>query len=184
MSRLPNLITLLRLALTPVIAWAIWGNDWQLAGILFSLAALSDAIDGWLARKLSARSRLGELLDPLADKALINAAMIGCAMAGLLPLWLAILIAVRDILILAGASITHSFRLSQSLLPLLIGKASTAGQMSLIALALIGMATSAALPAWMIPLLVGATALLTVISGMAYGRQWLAHFIPAGHKPS
>ena len=174
MLSLPNLLTAMRIVMTPVVAWAIAVSDWRLAGALFVVAAVSDALDGWLARKLNATSSLGEQLDPIADKALINAAMTGCALAGLLPVWLAGLTMARDAMILLGALLTRSFRLGQSLRPLRIGKVSTAGQMTLIALAL-GSAAGITIPAPAMTALIAATALVTLASGGAYLRHWLIH---------
>lgn len=177
MLQLPNLLTGLRLALTPLVAWVVATEQWLIAGVLFTIAALTDALDGWLARRLHARSSLGEMLDPLADKALINATMIGCALAGLLPLWLAVLIAGRDIIILGGSFITRSLKLGHSLLPRWIGKAATAGQMSLIALALIDTAfADVTVPGALLLAFVVVTAALTLGSGVAYGFHWLRYF--------
>jgi cardiolipin synthase (CMP-forming) len=173
-SNLPNLLTVLRLGLTPLVIFALGTSQWWLAAAIFCLAALTDALDGWLARRLNARSALGERLDPIADKALINAAVIGCAMAGLLPVWLAMLVAGRDLIILCGAALTQSLRLGHSLLPSWVGKVSTATQMVLIALAL-GSQAGLPLPEGILIVSIYLVASLTIGSGLAYGGRWLIH---------
>jgi len=85
LANLPNLITLLRLALVPVVITLIVQPKWGLAFVLFVIAGVSDAIDGWLAKRLDLRSELGAWLDPLADKALLVSIYIALAITGVIP---------------------------------------------------------------------------------------------------
>lgn len=102
MRHLPNLISLARLLLAPVVAWMIvTTHAW--AWWTFFWGAWSDALDGLLARSLRVSSPLGTYLDPLADKAFVMAATVAWAIQGRLPLWLLLLILGRDAMILAGS---------------------------------------------------------------------------------
>ncbi len=100
---LPNLITFVRLALIPVVAYALATHAYALALPIFLVAALSDAADGYIARRFNLTSRLGAALDPIADKLNVLTATLLLAWQGLLPIWLAAAIVLRDVVIVAGA---------------------------------------------------------------------------------
>ncbi len=100
MKRFPNLVTLLRLLLVPVVAVLLAEQRYPAAFIAYALGALSDGIDGWLARKLHAQSQVGVILDPVADKTFMIAVVFVLTWAALLPLWVAIPLIARDVLIL------------------------------------------------------------------------------------
>lgn len=95
----PNLISFARLALVPVFLWFIVDGAYLAALIVLVIASLSDALDGWLARRLNQISNLGILLDPVADRLYILAALIGLAVRGLVPWWLLVVIVLRDVLL-------------------------------------------------------------------------------------
>ena len=99
---LPNAITLARLLAVPAAVWLVVRGWYEAALWLFLLAGLSDAVDGWLARRLGQVSRLGSLLDPVADKALLVSVFVSLGVRGLLPAWLVILVVFRDALIVSG----------------------------------------------------------------------------------
>lgn len=103
MLNVPNLITLARLALVPVIAYLLWQGAYGIALAVFLGAALSDFLDGVIARTFDQRSALGAALDPVADKLAMFVATVVLAVQGLLPLWLAVAIVLRDVVIVAGA---------------------------------------------------------------------------------
>lgn len=179
----PNLLTLLRLLLTPGLAWLVATGRLEPAAWLFAVVAVTDALDGWLARRLGQVSALGEKLDPLADKALVNACGLAAASLGLLPWWLAWLVLGRDGIILAGAALTHRLRLGHSLLPRRIGKLSTALQMLLIALLLGAHGLAVSLPPLLPAVLVPVVAAVTAGSGLVYAFAWLRD-LPAGVTPA
>lgn len=104
MAWLPNALTVLRLALTPAIFVAIVQGRWWLALALLVIAGGSDWLDGVLARRFGWQTRLGSLLDPVADKLLFLAVFVALVGAGLMPLWLAGLAIARDAIIVAGAT--------------------------------------------------------------------------------
>jgi CDP-diacylglycerol--glycerol-3-phosphate 3-phosphatidyltransferase len=106
LAQLPNALTVLRFALVPVfivlLATADGGQSWP-AAIVFALAAVTDQVDGWLARRLHVESEFGKYADPLADRLMIDAAVIMLVIAGRLP-WIAlVLVVTRDAMLVAGA---------------------------------------------------------------------------------
>lgn len=103
MLNIPNAITLVRLALVPVTGWLLWEGRYGPALIVFLSAAISDFLDGVIARRFDLRSRFGETLDPIADKLNMFVATVLLAWLDLLPLWLAAAIVLRDVVIVAGA---------------------------------------------------------------------------------
>lgn len=99
---LPNLITYLRIVVIPLFLWFVWRGDpfsSFLAAALFALAALSDVLDGWLARKMNLVSVVGKLMDPLADKLIVTAALVMLAQMGRIEAWLVIAILSRELIV-------------------------------------------------------------------------------------
>ena len=97
---IPNIISIFRLAGVPVFLWLVLGPEadgWALAVLL--LAGISDYLDGYLARRLNQMSKLGEILDPVADRLYILAVVIGLAWRDIIPWWLAVLLPARDLLL-------------------------------------------------------------------------------------
>lgn len=167
---LPNLITLARLCAVPAAVWLMLQHRYDIAFLVFVGAGLSDAIDGWLARVWNARSALGALLDPIADKALLVSVYVTLAAIGVLPDWLAILVVFRDLLIVGGVIFLWVLGVPARIRPLFVSKANTAAQIALAALALL-------LAGWSLsaPLLLDAAiwvvAATTLASGAAYVVQ-------------
>ncbi len=141
----------------------------DLAALVFLLAGVSDALDGWLARRTNARSKLGAMLDPLADKALLVSVYVTAAATGLLPDWLAILVVFRDVVILGGLAMFIALGQRPSIRPLFISKVNTFAQIALAALALF--VPGFGLPlAGLVAALVWVVAATTVLSLLAYLR--------------
>ena len=103
---LPNIITILRLFLTPLIVWLVLSENYILGFIFFVFSGLSDALDGYLAKKLNQSSLLGSYLDPIADKVLIVSTILVLGYNGLVPIWLIIIIVSRDIAIFGAVLIS------------------------------------------------------------------------------
>lgn len=166
---LPNLITLLRLCAVPAAVWLIIKGRLDIAFFVFVGAGVSDALDGWLARRWNLRSALGALLDPVADKALLVSVYVTLAMIGVLPDWLAILVVFRDLLIMGGVVVFFLLGQPRPIEPLMISKANTVLQIALAALALLlaGFGLSAPL---LLEALVWAVAGSTLASGALYVR--------------
>jgi CDP-diacylglycerol--glycerol-3-phosphate 3-phosphatidyltransferase len=161
---LPNVLTVLRIMLVPVLVVALLGNTPSgdvLAAVVFALASLTDFIDGWLARARDSVTTFGKLMDPLADKLLVVAALISLVSLNRLPAWVAMVIITRELAVTvlrlgatgAGVVIAAS----------MLGKAKTCLQIAAI-LALIAVHGR---PLWVM-LLVYVTVLVTVVSGLDY----------------
>lgn len=164
---LPNAITFARLCAVPLAVWLVVQHRLDLAFYVFVAAGVSDAVDGWLARVMNARSRLGAILDPAADKALLVSMYVTLAAIEVLPDWLAILVVFRDLVIVGGVLVLYLLGQPPAIQPILLSKANTALQILLAAAALLvaGFGLQAAA---MLDALVLATAATTLASGAAY----------------
>lgn len=105
LRQLPNAICVARIALVVPIAITLLDGDFVATLWLFALAAFSDGLDGYLAKRFGWTTELGKFLDPLADKLLLVTVFITLAVAGLTPVWLAVIVVARDVIIGAGAAI-------------------------------------------------------------------------------
>jgi cardiolipin synthase len=166
-----NLITLGRLFAVPVTIWLILGDRLAAAFWVFVLAGISDALDGWVAKRYNLVTDLGRTLDPLADKALLVAVYLTLGSAGHLPDWLVILVVFRDFAILGGALLAHTLHLKIQLEPVCISKINTAAQIVLAAVVL-GQYASAFIQEWTVGIgtwaLMAIVAVTTVWSGISY----------------
>ncbi len=158
----PNLITVLRLLLIPVVVIYLLDGKREIALIFFILAGVSDALDGFLARVLHQKSPLGAVLDPLADKFLLDTLYVICAWKEYLPPFLAVLVVSRDVFIVTGFLILHLFATTPEINPTLLSKANTVFQILTLALVLASLS-----PAFLKPFYYF-TAFLTVLSGLHY----------------
>jgi cardiolipin synthase len=163
---LPNILTFGRVCAVPLAIWLVLKYDCAAATILFILAGLTDALDGWLARRRGI-SALGTLLDPLADKVLLMSMFVTLAAIHLLPMWLAILVVFRDILIVGGILLLRVLGSPVAIRPLLISKLNTAAQIALVAVALAEAGFGFHLPMARTGLILAVSA-TTMISGAAY----------------
>ncbi len=127
---LPNLFTLVRLFLTPFIGRAILIGNWGQAILLFALAGVSDAVDGYLARRLGASTALGAYFDPIADKILLSVIYISLAVAKAIPWWAVAIVFGRDLLILLMAAYALLFTSLRRFPPSILGKISTVLQIA------------------------------------------------------
>jgi cardiolipin synthase len=171
---LPNLVTLGRILLVPVIVWAIGSGQMQIAFLVFLIAGVSDAVDGFLAKRLGMTSDLGAHLDPLADKALIVSIYIALGITEAIPRWLVILVVSRDILIVGGVMLAWFLDKPMRVKPLLVSKLNTVAQIMLACLVLGSLAFNVRLE----PLeyaVMAMVAALTLASIAAYVREWVLH---------
>ena len=183
---LPNAITLARLLAVPLAVWLVVRGWYEAALWLFLLAGLSDAVDGWLARRLGQVSRLGSLLDPVADKALLVSVFIALGARDLLPAWLVILVVFRDVLIVSGWLLRQILVPSaQAVRPHWTSKLNTCAQLAFAAAVL-------AMLAWRfdVPELEGfayaIVAATTAVSGGVYVVVWMRSMMrlePGGEAP-
>lgn len=106
-SDIPNAISIVRILLVAPIVYLLLDGQYSLALFLIVIAGLSDALDGFLAKRYNWSSRLGSFLDPLADKLLLVSCFLVCALIGLMPVWLFALILFRDLVVAFGALVYH-----------------------------------------------------------------------------
>jgi len=168
LATLPNLLTIARLILSPFIFAAIVSGRHETALILFALAAMTDGLDGLLARRINQATPLGAYLDPVADKILLSGVYISLAVAGKIPSWLVVVILGRDLFLLASSGIALLFTAYREFRPSVWGKASTFVQiacatawMSKNAMNLASLQTSAQALVWPV-------AAITIWSGLHY----------------
>lgn len=175
---LPNVVTLGRIILVPVIFWLLLNGNHKAAFIAFVCAGISDAADGFLAKRLHLQTELGAYLDPMADKLLIVSVYIALGVAAKLPSWLVIAVVSRDILIVVAVLLAWVVGRPLQIKPILVSKANTLAQILLAALVLAddGFGLGIGLPR---EALVWITGTLTLTSLAFYLREWVAHFANA-----
>jgi cardiolipin synthase (CMP-forming) len=163
---LPNIVTFARLCAVPLAFWLVLEQRIGQAFLLFVAAGLSDALDGWLARRYGGNA-VGAAMDPVADKALLVTMYITLAAVGMLPAWLAILVVFRDAVIVGGIVALSVMGHAVAIRPLYISKVNTTLQIVLVAITLLQGAFDLHLPG-LLPLLIWCVALTTLASGSAY----------------
>ena len=168
---IPNAITLLRIALVLPIGLSLAEERFGRALGLMLAAGISDGLDGWLARRCGWQTKLGGYLDPLADKLLIGVVYATLAAVGLLPWWLAVLVILRDAVIVCGAIAFEAVTSRLTMTPLLLSKLNTFVQIALAVVVIVG-AGFVPLPAPVIGVLVPLVAATTLASGGAYVLLW------------
>lgn len=163
---LPNAITFARLCAVPMAVWLVL-HDAYLAGFwLFAAAGVSDALDGYLARRMGG-SALGALLDPAADKALLVSMYVTLAAVHVLPDWIAILVVFRDVVIVGGLIVLWVGGHDVPIRPLLVSKLNTTVQILLVGIALLSAGTGQ-IPDWLPTVMIWVVAGTTLVSGAAY----------------
>ncbi len=170
-SDIPNLICVLRILLVAPTVAALLADRFGLALVLVIVAGFSDALDGFLAKRFDWRSRLGGILDPLADKLLLVSLYVTLAMLGSIPVWLAGVVLGRDVIIVAGAATYHAFFGPVQPEPSRASKLNTLAQLVCVVLVLLGSTTE--LPMATLISVAGAAVLVTgVVSGLDYVLRW------------
>jgi cardiolipin synthase len=171
---IPNLITLARILLVPVVVWAIATGQIRLAFLLFVAAGISDGVDGFLAKRFGMKTELGAYLDPLADKVLIVSIYVSLGITGVIPLWIVILVVSRDIMIVGAVILSWLIDRPVQIKPLMVSKANTAAQIVFACLVLgshgLGIDIEPVLT--MVMVLV---AVLTLVSVAFYLAEWVRH---------
>ncbi len=137
--QIPNIITLARIVLVVPTTWLLWEQRYVEGLVLMTIAGLSDAFDGWLARRFNWGSRFGAAMDPVADKLLVAAMFIIFTLQGHIDLWLAAIVLGRDVIILAGAGLYRLLFEPIEFAPTFISKANTAMQIVTVLLMLLAL---------------------------------------------
>ncbi|MGA7950535.1 MAG: CDP-alcohol phosphatidyltransferase family protein [Thiobacillaceae bacterium] len=168
---LPNLFTGLRLLAAPGVVWFMLEDNWEAAFWLFLAAALTDGIDGWLARRLNQTTALGAALDTVTDKALGLGVLIVLAVLALVPVWITLAIVLRDAVVVLGALAYKGVAGHLEIQPTLLGKTYTFVEFAMLTLVLGHAAELLPGEQWLMPMfaLVFAT---TLASGIQYVWIW------------
>ena len=162
---IPNTLTLFRILLIPVFVVSLAKGNYNMALATFSIAALTDALDGFSARHFNQQTLVGTILDPLADKLLVATAFIALGLLKLIPLWLLAIVITRDVIIAIGMLLFTMKHITIELKPSLVSKFTTTFQLLTIVFALAALVWHLSWPqqwVWVI------TGVLTVISGTHY----------------
>ena len=183
MLNLPNFLTLIRILTIPFfLLYLAYHRYWE-AFIIFVIGGVTDFLDGLAARLMKQQTALGAYLDPVADKLLVFSSYVMLGLIDAIPTWLAVVVVTRDILILLGYGIVY-FLIEErfQVKPSIIGKSSTMLQLLTLGVALALLHDETLLDPMVIDLLVAATAIATVLSGLQYlyrGLMWLQNRAPS-----
>ena len=181
----PNFITIARLLGVPLIVWLMIADRFLAATLLFVVAGISDAADGFIAKRFGAASELGAYLDPIADKALLVSVFVTLGFSGALPAWIIVLVVSRDLFIIGAMLLAYMLSHPMAVHPLWVSKMNTVAQIVLIGFVL---ADRSGFPVYdtVVRVSVLAVAVLTVASAAAYLVAWIRHMatgpVDAGPK--
>ncbi len=165
----PNFLSLLRIILVPVIVIFLIESEYAKALVTFTLAGLTDALDGTLARLMKKQTELGAFLDPIADKILLSTCFIALAIFRLIPGWLTVIVISRDFIILLGIMILSMMSVKYEIKPLFVSKITTALQIGIVFFTLfLKCFAYHIITNDMITILSWLTAIFTIISGLFY----------------
>ena len=168
---IPNVLTLMRMAMAPLLIVVLNDGKYELALLIFLVAGISDGLDGFIAKQFDCVTRLGTILDPLADKALLVSSFIMLTYLELIPFWLMVTVVFRDMVIVGGYVALVGLYGRIDITPILISKINTFLQIVLI-LALLMMQSGIAQVQWMITPLVYAVFVVGIASGFQYVWIW------------
>ena len=179
---IPNLITLGRILLVPIVVWAIASGEMWIAFVLFLAAGVSDAVDGFLAKRFHMTTELGSYLDPLADKALIVSIYLALGVNDFIPRWLVIMVVSRDILIVGGIMLSWVMGSPLKIKPLLVSKLNTVAQILFACVVLGSLGFDLQVDTLKV-VLMGLVAALTLLSVAAYVAEWVRHMNSMAAEP-
>ncbi|MBC7983772.1 MAG: CDP-alcohol phosphatidyltransferase family protein [Candidatus Obscuribacterales bacterium] len=172
LRHLPNALCVLRMLLAIPVAVTLAAGNYRATLILFGFAAITDALDGYLAKRFNWTSELGKALDPLADKILLVAAVIALALLSHIPMWLAVAVVARDVIITAGAI---TYRVLYGPLtdarPTAISKINTLVQIAYVLCVVAALALNLDWPTWTVVL-----ATLVIVTTVASGIDYVATY--------
>lgn len=162
----PNFITVIRILLTPVFVICLLRNKFDIAILVFTIAGISDGLDGFIARCFNQRTELGAYLDPIADKSLLMASFVTLGVQQHIPGWLAVIVISRDIVIVTGIAVLTIMDIKIRIQPTLISKVTTFVQLFTVFLTLL----YPGIPSEPVTkyVMFWVTAVLTTISGLHY----------------
>ena len=171
LRHLPNLISIVRVILVVPVIWSLLNERFGVAIGLFLIAGASDGLDGFLAKRYGWSSRLGGILDALADKFLLVSTFVCLWWLGLFPWWLVLAVLARDLIIVTGATI-YNFRIEAvQPEPSLVSKLNTFLQIALAAVGVVQLGFGG-VPHWLLQTLIWSVMLTILLSGIGYVREW------------
>ncbi len=170
---IPNLITMIRIILTPVFVIYLINDDLVTGLIVLAICGISDGLDGFIARVFNQKSKLGTFLDPLADKLILVSAFITLSVRGFLPSWLTVVVISRDVMILLGIIIIYLNNIALNIRPAVSSKITTCFQFATLILVLLSKNEYFAPYQGYYHYIYYVTALFTIISFLQYLYQWL-----------
>ncbi|MDZ7751176.1 MAG: CDP-alcohol phosphatidyltransferase family protein [Gammaproteobacteria bacterium] len=168
---IPNALTIARMLMIPPAMLELVRGNHLTAMVIMAVAGITDGLDGYLARRFDWRSRLGAILDPLADKLLMMASYITLGYLGHIPLWLTLLVVGRDVVIMAGATVYYYLFDQIEMTPTPLSKANTALQVALLVV-VVGALAGLAVPPWGLAGMIWLVAASTLVSGLHYVWVW------------
>lgn len=171
---IPNLITLARILLVPVVVWAIAIGRVDVAFLLFLVAAISDAVDGYLAKGFGMKTELGAYLDPLADKVLIVSIYVTLGITAVIPLWIVILVVSRDIMIVGAIILSWLIDRPVAIRPHIVSKVNTGAQIVYAGMVLASYGFKFDIEP-VLTLVMALVAVLTLLSVGLYLAEWVRH---------
>lgn len=188
MHHIPNIISVIRILLVIPTAVALWAHNYPQALVLMFIAGVSDAVDGAIARRFNWMSELGKALDPIADKLLVGVMILVFTVQGHLPLWVALIVLSRDVIILVGAAAYRRWFERVGFNPTFLSKANTAIQIVTLLLLLVALCDFNLVSAWAAaivdPHLFYVLAVLGVASGADYVVTWGQRAWATGSNPA
>ena len=170
-EQIPNIISIIRFLMIPPAVWALFHDRALVALVLFTIAGISDGIDGLLARRYGWITRLGSILDPLVDKFMMAGIYISLGWLGALPWWLVATVFGRDVLIIGGALGYHFIKGRYSMDPHILSKLNTLLQIVLVVSVLFSLAVMP-LPTLYLDSLIYLVLFSTLLSGATYLWIW------------
>ncbi|MBF0370666.1 MAG: CDP-alcohol phosphatidyltransferase family protein [Magnetococcales bacterium] len=167
---LPNALSFLRILAVPAFIWLVLEAHPQAALWLFAIAGITDALDGFIAKRFNMVTELGGYLDPMADKALLLAGFVTLSVMGQIPLWLVLIVVTRDLVIIGGAVVFQVVTGALRMEPLWISKVNTVMQMVLLCVVLLQGVRGGLEEVLLVLMLL--TAGTTITSGWLYVVRW------------
>ena len=170
-AQIPNLICVLRMALVWPIVYSLVSDQYGRALVLVALAGISDGVDGYLAKRFDWRSRLGGILDPLADKLLLVSTFLTLTFMALVPVWLTAVVIIRDFVIVSGGLVYQAVFAPVQPEPSRASKLNTGAQLFFICAVIANRGLG--VPPAEVLILSGAAVLVTAtVSGLDYVVRW------------
>ncbi len=171
LSQIPNLLTLARIVVCPILVLLLHNGNYETALVLFLAAGITDGLDGYIAKRFDCVSNFGAVLDPVADKLLIASTYIMLAILGDIPFWLLIVVMFRDLVIVVGYFIFVVMGIDVPMRPTYSSKVNTFVQISLMVAVLLEKSSIVQVPL-IVDVLIFGVLITTVVSGVQYVWLW------------